>query len=141
MKLRLNTFLQLVSELSDGAVSEACRRFASGECGRDADQRKFAPSSAEFCAVARDAENQIRARERPAIAAQMAIQRPKHWDAMQARVQDTIAGYRRTYLEAKAKDSALRYTDHVMAEFKKATGYDLRIPRPRADAPKQRGAA
>jgi hypothetical protein len=125
-------------EHTDGAVLEACRRFASGECGRDADERSFAPTSAQFAALVRDCENQINARLRPQVSGPVAIKRGPGWDRMQARVAATIAAYRRTYQEALKTDPGLRYTDHVMSEFKKATGHELRIPRPRADAPKQR---
>jgi hypothetical protein len=138
LKLRLNTFLHLLSELSDGAVIEACRRFAAGECGREDDQRRFAPSSAEFVYLAKECETQIRLRARPQVSGPVAIKRGPGWERMQARVAATIANYRRTYQEALKVDPGLRYTDHVMSEFKKATGHDLRIPRPRADAPKQR---
>jgi hypothetical protein len=134
----LNTFLHLLSELSDGAVIEACRRFAAGECGREDDQRRFAPSSAEFVYLAKECETQIRLRERPQVSGPVAIKRAPGWDRMQARVAATIANYRRTYQEALKTDPGLRYTDHVMSEFKKATGHDLRIPRPRADAPQKR---
>jgi hypothetical protein len=138
LKLRLNTFLHLLADLSDGAVIEACRRFAAGECGREDDQRRFAPSSAEFVYLAKECERQISLKARPAISSDVAIKRGPGWERMQARVAATIAAYRRTYQEALKTDPGLRYTDHVMSEFKKATGHELRIPRPRADAPKQR---
>jgi hypothetical protein len=138
LKLRMNTLLRLLQDLSDGSVLEACKRFSSGECGRRPEDRRFAPSNAEICALARECENQIRARETVVIQGPVAIKRGPGWERMQARVAATIASYRRTYAEALKTDPGLRYTDHVMSEFKRATGHELRIPRPRADAPKQR---
>lgn len=134
LKLRLNTYLHLVAELSDGAVLEACRRFSSGECGRPTEEQRFAPSVAEFCHVARDVENQIRLKENPPITARVEIKRSASSLRFQERVQIRIAQYRRTYSEAKAKDPSLKYVDHIIAEHRAGTGRALHIPRPDREA-------
>jgi hypothetical protein len=51
-----------------------------------------------------------------------------------ARREAIIQGYRETYKEAVKADPSLTYVQHICNEHKKATGRDLRIPRPRADA-------
>ena len=168
MKLRLNTFLRSVEALSDGAVAETVRRYVMGEINRD--DRRFCPSCEEFTVEAKHVEKQFALKERPPIAGPVEIKRSASSLRFQERVQNRIAEYRRTYLEAKAKDPTLQYVDHIVAEYKRGTGRALNIPKPdpkallkaqvakqdavfadelarvrakhfSADAPKQRGAA
>jgi len=133
LKLRLMTYLAAVDEYSDGAVAEASRRYTFGNDGRQTDERRFPPSVPDFREMAKSVEAQIRlASARPQVE-EVKIKRPAYWPALQSKIQDNIAGYRRTYVEALEKDPSLNYIDHIRSEYRKATGRPLTIPKPKVE--------
>jgi hypothetical protein len=134
LKLRLMTYLAAVSEFSDGAVAEASRRYTFGNDGRNAEDRRFPPSVPDFREMTSSVEAQIRLASAPPKAEELKIKRPAYWPALQERIQNTIAHYRASYVEALNANPGLNYINHILAEHKAATGRSLNLPRVKAGA-------
>jgi hypothetical protein len=132
-------YLAMLRDIPARALAKAFEDFRRGVVGNP----RWMPLPAEIRTVAlaiaveqnKAARMEREARqEAQAAAPYVAEKRRRTTERREAIIQ----GYRETYKEAVKADPSLTYVQHICNEFKRATGHDLRIPRPRADAPKQR---
>jgi hypothetical protein len=132
-------YLAMLRDIPARALAKAFEDFRRGVVGNP----RWMPLPAEIrtvalaIAVEQNKADRARREEQQEVRAALPSVTEKRRKTL-ARREAIIQGYRETYKEAVKSDPSLTYVQHICNEHKRATGHDLRIPRPRADAPQKR---